>query len=143
MASYQVTEIDEFIGNILDSADPYNVIKSIREGVDYEVFSRFDDLTDFTLSEWSGFLHVSERTLQRYKTTGQHLGAVQSEKFLAIALLFQQGIKVFGSTDKFSLWLYTIHVAFGGVKPKELLDNSFGIEMIKSELGRIEHGILA
>ncbi len=143
MKPYPITEVDEFIENILDSADPYNVIKSIREGVEYEVFSRFDDLTGFSLSEWSGFLHVSERTLQRYKTTGQHLGAVQSEKFLAIAILFQQGIQVFGSTDKFSLWLETVNVAFGGIRPKELLDNSFGIEMIKSELGRIEQGILA
>ena len=87
--------------------------------------------------------HLRERTLQRYRNSNQHLGADQSEKFLAIALLFQQGIKVFGSTGKFSQWLDTTQVAFGGVKPKELLDNSFGIELINNELGRIEHGILA
>jgi len=32
---------------------------------------------------------------------------------------------------------------FGSLKPKSLLDSSFGIRMISDQLGRIEHGVLA
>ncbi len=35
----------------------------------------------------------------------------------------------------------TKSVALAGVKPKDLLDTAFGISMVYTELGRIEHGI--
>ena len=68
---------------------------------------------------------------------------MQSEKILELALLQKRGIEVFGNPDKFNLWIETVNIALGSVKPKELLDNSFGIELIKDELTRIEHGVLA
>jgi len=34
-------------------------------------------------------------------------------------------------------------IALGGVRPKDMLDTSFGINAIYDELGRIEHGIFA
>ena len=37
----------------------------------------------------------------------------------------------------------TISVPLGGVKPKELLDTTYGINLITDELIRIEHGIFA
>jgi len=37
----------------------------------------------------------------------------------------------------------TVSVPLGGIKPKELLDTTYGINMIADELGRIEHGVLA
>jgi putative toxin-antitoxin system antitoxin component (TIGR02293 family) len=143
MVAYLLPDDNEFIANIADNGEPYQVIHQVREGIHYDTFFRFARISGFSMNEWSEFLSISERTLQRYKNTGQHLGAVQSEKFLAIAILYQKGILLFGSSEKFSLWLDTVSLALGGIKPKELLDNSFGIEMIKNELGRIEHGILA
>ena len=41
------------------------------------------------------------------------------------------------------IWLDAENIALGGVKPKSLLDSTFGIEIVKDELTRIEHGILA
>ena len=58
-------------------------------------------------------------------------------------MLNKYGIEVFDDQDKFNVWLLTKNVALGGIKPKDLLDSSFGIQLLKDELTRIEHGVLA
>ncbi|MDN5292625.1 MAG: hypothetical protein PWQ06_2864, partial [Anaerophaga sp.] len=50
---------------------------------------------------------------------------------------------VFGSTSNFLTWINSKSIPLGGVKPIDLLDNSFGINMVKDELIKIEHGVLA
>lgn len=42
---------------------------------------------------------------------------------------------------KFNNWINTDNLSFGGSKPKDLLENTFGIRMIEDELIRIEHGL--
>lgn len=81
--------------------------------------------------------------MQRYKREKRTFDSLQSEKILEIALLFKQGIEVFGNVEKFSLWLQTDNLALGKLKPKTLIDNSFGIHLLKDELTRIEYGVLA
>ncbi len=53
------------------------------------------------------------------------------------------GLDVFGDMEKFKLWLDTPNFALGNLKPKELLKDSYGKEMVISELTRINYGILA
>ena len=53
------------------------------------------------------------------------------------------GLDVFSSIEKFKLWLNTPSYALGKLKPIELLKDSYGKEMVISELNRINHGILA
>ena len=60
-----------------------------------------------------------------------------------IMLLFKKGTEVFGSTANFLVWINSKNIALGGEKPTDLLDNSFGINMVKNELVKIEHGVLA
>ena len=95
------------------------------------------------MNEWSGFLHISERTLQRYRKEKRSFNQVQSEKILEIVLLMNFGSEVFGSRERFSSWLETENLALGKIKPKQLMDSSFGVGIIKDELQRIEHGLLA
>lgn len=57
--------------------------------------------------------------------------------------LYQYGIEVFGNEDKFSAWLATKNPTLGNIKPKELLDDDAGINLLKDELTRIEYGVLA
>lgn len=59
-----------------------------------------------------------------------------------IALLYNLGIETFGDKDKFDQWLATENLALGERKPKELLDTSVGIGLLKDELARIEYGVL-
>jgi putative toxin-antitoxin system antitoxin component (TIGR02293 family) len=58
-------------------------------------------------------------------------------------MLYEYGIEVFGDRDNFNIWLNSRSIALGGRSPKELLDTKFGIDLVKDELGRIEHGVLA
>ncbi len=120
-----------------------SIIDMIREGVPYKVFQKFMDRTALTLSEWSSFLHLSERTIQRYQSENRAFDSLQSERIIDIALLYKRGFEVFGDTNAFDTWISTYSIALGNIKPKSLLDNSFGIQVLKDELGRLEHGILA
>jgi putative toxin-antitoxin system antitoxin component (TIGR02293 family) len=58
-------------------------------------------------------------------------------------MLYKFGVDVFGDKNKLNTWLNIENVSLGGAKPKELLDTSFGIGLIKDELNRIEQGVLA
>ena len=95
------------------------------------------------MSEWSSFLHISDRTMQRYTKENRTFDPLQSEKIVEIALLYNKGTEVFGEQGKFDTWLEAGNLALGNIKPKSLLDNSFGIGLLKDELVRIEYGILA
>lgn len=126
-----------------DDRDILIFIKAVRKGIEYKLFNEFASKVPFSLSDWSRFLHISQRTIQRYKKEHRKFDSLHSEKILEIILFYQKGIDVFGSTDKFNSWLNVKSVALGGVKPITLLDNTFGINLLNDELSRIEHGILA
>jgi putative toxin-antitoxin system antitoxin component (TIGR02293 family) len=127
----------------IDDKDVVLFINAVRIGIAFTVFYSFAKNTPFTLNEWSTFLNMSERTMQRYKRENKSFDPIYSEKILHITLLYNLGIDVFGNKSKFNAWLETQNLALGGIKPKELLDNSFGIGLLKDELTRIEHGVLA
>ena len=129
--------------NSIDDKDVIRFINTVRQGIAFPSFFTFVKKTPFSLSEWSFFLNMSERTMQRYKREKKSFDPIYAEKILQITLLYNLGIEVFGNKDKFNTWLETTSVALGGIKPKELLDNSFGIGLLKDELIRIEHGVLA
>jgi len=119
------------------------LMRVIRGGIEFEKFQSMTSLYPFSMVEWSSFLHLSERTLQRYKKEDKNFDALQSEKILQILLLYQRGVEVFGDKENFDVWLSLENIALGNIRPKELLDNAFGISLLEEELTRIEHGILA
>lgn len=120
-----------------------SLIRTAREGISFSTFSGFVDKSPFDLSDWAVFLHLSERTMQRYKKEGRTFDTLQSEKIIEIALLYNKGTEVFGNADKFNLWLDSPNLALGRIAPKSIMDTSFGLSLLKDELGRIEYGILA
>ena len=119
------------------------IIDVIRQGIQYKTFKSFADESPFSLTEWSTFLHLSERTMQRYQREKKKFDSIQSEKIFEIILLYKKGTEVVGNAEKFNSWLETDNLALGSVKPKTFLDSSFGINLLKDELVRIEYGILA
>jgi putative toxin-antitoxin system antitoxin component (TIGR02293 family) len=128
-----------------DSVDDRDIIflmEAVRRGIKYAFFVNIAKGCPFSLNEWSNFLHLSERSMQRYKKEKRTFDSLQSEKILQIAILYRMGIDVFGNEEKFNSWLLTDNLALGKIKPKELLDNTFGISMLHDELIRIEHGVL-
>jgi len=127
----------------LDDKNAYSLINAIKEGIRFSFFEKLAKNIPFTLREWASYLHLSERSLQRFKKEKGTFNTVSSEKIIEITMLNKYGIEVFDDQDKFNVWLLTKNVALGGIKPKDLLDSSFGIQLLKDELTRIEHGILA
>ncbi|MBC7399875.1 MAG: DUF2384 domain-containing protein [Mucilaginibacter sp.] len=123
--------------------DSFDLTNMVREGVPYPYFNSLSNQLHFGLEDWSSYLHLSERTIQRYKKENKSFDPLYSERILQIERLYKKGIDVFGVADNFYTWMDTISIPLGSVKPKELLDTYFGIEAIHDELGRIEHGIFA
>ena len=127
----------------ISQTDIMSMINFIRKGISFNSFMSLVNRTGFNLSDWAKFMHISERSIQRYRQEKRKFDPLQSERILEIALLYKKGIEVFGSDEKFRLWLHTNCIALGNVKPVELFDNSFGIGLLQDELGRIDHGIFA
>lgn len=128
----------------VDDKDILKLIDIVRKGLPSDSFySSILVNFSFSLSDWAGFLHLSERTLQRYRITHKTFEPIQSEKILELTMLFSYGISVFGDKANFETWLESFNIALGSVKPKDLLDTNYGINLLKDELTRIEHGVLA
>ncbi|MGI8598119.1 MAG: type II RES/Xre toxin-antitoxin system antitoxin [Chitinophagaceae bacterium] len=128
------------------SADDKNVlaiIDAVRTGISFNEFEKIVGNAPFSLAEWANYLQLSERTIQRNQKEKKSFQPIQSERIIELIMLYEYGVDVFGDKDNFNVWLKSKSVALGGRTPKELLDTKFGVGMIKDELGRIEHGVLA
>lgn len=128
--------------NATEDKEVKNLIKTVRAGMDFAAFLDLAEKSPFSLQEWSGFLHLSERTLQRYRKEKKAFDPIYTEKILHITMLYKFGLDVFGSSEKFSYWLTEKNLVLG-TEPIALLDNVFGIQLVRDELTRIEQGVLA
>ncbi|GAA4455267.1 type II RES/Xre toxin-antitoxin system antitoxin [Rurimicrobium arvi] len=119
------------------------IIGAIRNGIPYSLFDLIQDYTPFTESDWANFLDISTKSLQRYRTSSEHhFKPIHSEKIIEMAEVTKVGLDVFGNMEKLRLWLNTPNYALGRLKPIELLKDSYGKELVISELTRINYGIL-
>jgi len=119
------------------------IVQIIKKGITYSVFQEIHNLSPFTTSDWAEVLNLSTKSLSRYKTNDQLFKPIHSEKIIELAEIFILGKRVFGENEKFKLWLHIPNYALGNLKPKELLGDSYGKELVINELNRIDHGILA
>jgi putative toxin-antitoxin system antitoxin component (TIGR02293 family) len=119
------------------------IVHSIRKGIPYRLFRLIQEKTPFSEEEWAEFLSISTKTLQRYRASKDHIfKPAHSEKILELAEVTSLGNSVFGP-EKFYLWLQTPNFGLGNLKPKELLKDSYGKELVVEELHHIDHGIFA
>lgn len=132
----QTISFDEMMG------DKLMMMRIIREGIPFSLFSLLQLLTPFTEEEWATLLQLSTKSLQRYKQASKRFKPLQSEKIIEMAEVAKIGLEVFGSMEKFRLWLSTPNYALGNLPPRELLHDSYGKELVVDELTRINYGIL-
>src|SRR6185312_3361735 len=118
------------------------MILVIREGVTYSLFNLIRDFTPFSEENWADFLDISTKSLHRDRQTSKSFRPIQSEKIIEMAEVTKMGLDVFGDKEKFKLWLETPNFSIGNLKPMELLKDSYGKELVLSELTRINYGIL-
>jgi len=126
-----------------DDKRSFLLIKLVREGISYSDFNKVSNLAPFTTREWAVYLNISIRTMERHREENKVFRQEQSERILSIYQLLNYGKSVFGNRENFFDWMGSESIALGGIKPKELLDTSIGINMVRDELGRLEHGVLA
>ncbi|HET7114889.1 MAG TPA: antitoxin Xre-like helix-turn-helix domain-containing protein [Hanamia sp.] len=106
-------------------------------------FKKIAEKVDFTQKEWSDILHISERTLQRYAHENSTFNTGVSDRILQINKVLQRGKEVFGSYARFNLWLRGNPYMLEGQLSIHSLASIEGINNVLTQLGRIEHGILA
>ena len=122
--------------------DKLLVAMAIRKGVTNSLFYEIKTNSPFNETQWSEFLNINLRTLQRYKNDKNHVfKPLQSERIFELAEVVSAGNAIFDSPEYFQLWLNSPSVALANEKPIDLLDSSYGKELVLAELNRIEHGI--
>jgi putative toxin-antitoxin system antitoxin component (TIGR02293 family) len=128
-----------------EPAPVYRSIKIIPSLKDftYNEFKKNADKTPFTQAEWAAMLHVSERTLQRYAKNNGTFSFINAERFQQIMNVVERGKKVFGKTEYFYEWLNSNPPTLEGNLSVVSLTTYDGIQKILTQVGRIEHGILA
>jgi putative toxin-antitoxin system antitoxin component (TIGR02293 family) len=106
-------------------------------------FKKIADKVDFTQKEWSDILHISERTLQRYAHDNGFFNTGVIDRILQINKVFERGKEVFGSYERFNLWLRDSPYMLEGRLSIHSLASFEGINLVLTQIGRIEHGIFA
>ncbi len=124
-------------------SDKMLIITAIRIGIPYPLFELIQQYTPFTEGEWAEFLGISTKSLKRYKASESHFfKPIYSEKIIEMVEVTKAGLDIFDTIEKLNLWLNTPNFSLGKVKPIDLLKDSYGKELVLSELVRIGYGII-
>ncbi len=118
------------------------LVHAIREGVSFDFFNLIKEKTPFSDDDWASFLGISTKSLQRNKAKDSFVfKPLQSEKIFELAEVTNLGNQVFDNENSFYSWLKTPTFALGNLKPMDLLKDSYGKELVLSELYKIDQGI--
>jgi putative toxin-antitoxin system antitoxin component (TIGR02293 family) len=112
-----------------------------ENGIPKAVIQHLADSVGMDVKELTSLLPVTARNLLRYNDADL-LSNVVSDHLIALADLFSTGTTVLGR-DYFIDWLHREILALGSRKPIYFLKTHAGIDLVRTELGRIEHGIFA
>lgn len=123
-------------------SNPIILIRIVKSGISSQVLNEIIENSIFHKKEWAAFLYLNPVTLR--KRIGDYhfvFNSLHSNRILNIIEVSLMGKEVFESEQKFSNWLKTESIALGNKAPITFLDSIFGIDLVKAELNRIEHGI--
>ncbi|WP_416446297.1 antitoxin Xre/MbcA/ParS toxin-binding domain-containing protein [Leeuwenhoekiella sp. A16] len=98
------------------------------------------DFLNLNQDEKAKILDVNPSTVSRWKSADGKLGILSSKMVYDIEELIEKGISVFGSEEKFINWLETDNYALGDDKPKELLQDPRGLELVDEALDALAWG---
>jgi putative toxin-antitoxin system antitoxin component (TIGR02293 family) len=123
----------------------YRSVKALPQVKDftYSEFKKIADKTPFTQAEWAAILHVSERTLQRYSKNNGSFAPINAERAVQIEKVIKEGKATFGKVENFYNWLKGNPYMLEGNLSFASLTTYEGIQKVLTQLGRIQHGILA
>ena len=123
---------------------PLDLIETIRQGLPKQALERLAKALRVKVLDLEHILPVSRRTLQRYEQQDvKCLPKELSDHMLQVAKVYARAVEVFEDEQRALEWLQAPIVALGGRIPMSLLDTSTGVDVVLTELGRIEYGIFA
>jgi putative toxin-antitoxin system antitoxin component (TIGR02293 family) len=109
----------------------------------YTEFKKIADKAPFTQAEWATLLHISERTLQRYAKNNGVFAPINAERAMHISKVIKEGALTFGNVNLFYSWIKRNPYMLEGNLSFDALTTIEGIQKVMTQLGRIQHGILA
>lgn len=113
------------------------LIGRIREGVKKTDWKQLIQYIGSTEKEFEHILPASISSMQKKTVYSKET----SERIYELASLFGLGYDVFDSKEDFKKWLMTPSRTLGNRIPFELLDSSFGFEMVENEIVRIQYNV--
>ena len=116
--------------------EPLNRVDTFRNGLERKSFDRLKEISGLDNHTLAAALGVSAKTLQRKDI----FDTIQSEKMYELANLYALGINYFGN-EGFRRWMERPLFSIGNIKPLALIDVSEGLEILKTEIMRLQHGI--
>jgi putative toxin-antitoxin system antitoxin component (TIGR02293 family) len=123
-------------------SDRMMVVDVIRQGIPTSLFMSIKEMAPFSDQEWSDFLDISLKSLQRYKKESDYVfRSIHSEKIIELMEVTAVGLEVFDTAADFAAWLNACSHALGNRRPVELLRDSYGKELVLNELHRIDQGV--
>jgi putative toxin-antitoxin system antitoxin component (TIGR02293 family) len=133
------------VSKIEEPMPVYRSVKALPQVKDftYSEFKKIADKTPFTQAEWASILHVSERTLQRYAKSNGSFAPINAERAVQIEKVIKEGKITFSKVENFYNWLKSNPYMLEGNLSFNSLTTYEGIQKVLTQLGRIQHGILA
>lgn len=113
------------------------LIDRIRLGVKKADWKSLIASIESTEKEFENILPSSISSMQKKAIYDRET----SERIYELAGLFGLGYQVFDSKDDFKDWLITPTKVFGNKRPFDLLDSSFGFDMVQNEIIRIQYNV--
>lgn len=116
--------------------EPLSRVDAFRDGLGKGAFENLKELSGLDYNTLAAALGVSAKTLQRKEV----FDTIQSERIYELAGLYALGLNYFGR-DGFRRWMDRPLFSIGNRKPLDLIDVSEGIDLLKTEIMRMQHGI--
>jgi putative toxin-antitoxin system antitoxin component (TIGR02293 family) len=116
--------------------------RQIESGVPGKAIPNLLMVLDVTREDFSDLLGRARKTLNELEQRA-HLSRADSDLLYRIARALVYAVSVFGETDYAVQWLKEANEALGGAVPLQLLATVEGDEIVRAELGAIEHGLPA
>jgi putative toxin-antitoxin system antitoxin component (TIGR02293 family) len=126
-----------------DARSVLDLIQLSRKGLPKTTIVKLEKVLSVKPKELAPLLWISNKTISRYKSGSHTLNAAVSERILRLAMVSQRCEEVFEDKKFCNDWLKSESVALGGKTPLDLMKSDFGIDLVLTELTRIEHGVVS
>jgi putative toxin-antitoxin system antitoxin component (TIGR02293 family) len=114
--------------------------REIESGVPGKAIPNLLLVLDFTREDFSDLLGRARKTLNELEQRA-HLSRSDSDFLYRIARALVYAVSVFGEAGYAVQWLKEPNEALGGAVPLKLVATVEGDEIVRAELGGIEHGL--